>query len=368
MRLVVTTDTVGGVWTFTQELTRGLLEHGHSVALVSFGRLPSPTQQCTCETLAHTWGDHFQYTASDVPLEWMENNSRACTDAAPLLLDIIKQFEADVLHSNQFCFGALDVSIPKIITAHSDVLSWSQACRGTGLTPSEWLQQYTTLVQRGLSGADAVVGPTAWMLHALEENFDLPSEYHVIPNGYTLTFAPQSNPRKLQAITAGRLWDEAKGIGILRDVSSSMPIFIAGETEYESACVIETVGSAIQIGHLAENELHALFQQSAIYLCTSIYEPFGLALLEAALYGCALVLRDIPTLREIWGEEVLYFTEATSLTDRLQHLYTSTSLLEEMQHRSYQRARMYTRDRMVSAYIALFSASIQRHEEKACVA
>ena len=33
MRLLMTSDTVGGVWRFTQELTSGLLEAGDAVAL-----------------------------------------------------------------------------------------------------------------------------------------------------------------------------------------------------------------------------------------------------------------------------------------------------------------------------------------------
>ena len=33
MRILMTTDTVGGVWTFTQELAGGLLEQGCAVAL-----------------------------------------------------------------------------------------------------------------------------------------------------------------------------------------------------------------------------------------------------------------------------------------------------------------------------------------------
>ena len=55
------------------------------------------------------------------------------------------------------------------------------------------------------------------------------------------------------------------------------------------------------LGPLAEEDLLALFQESAIYLCTSRYEPFGLAPLEAALCGCAVVANDIESLREVWG-------------------------------------------------------------------
>jgi glycosyltransferase involved in cell wall biosynthesis len=40
--------------------------------------------------------------------------------------------------------------------------------------------------------------------------------------------------------------------------------------------------------------------RAAVFASPSIYEPFGLAALEAAHAGCALVLADIPTYRELW--------------------------------------------------------------------
>ena len=45
---------------------------------------------------------------------------------------------------------------------------------------------------------------------------------------------------------------------------------------------------------------------------TALYEPFGLAVLEAAQAGCALVLSDIPTFRELWDGAALFVAAATT--------------------------------------------------------
>ena len=37
MHVLLTTDSVGGVWTYTEELSAGLVRNGHQVTLVSFG-------------------------------------------------------------------------------------------------------------------------------------------------------------------------------------------------------------------------------------------------------------------------------------------------------------------------------------------
>ena len=68
----MTTDTVGGVWTFTCELAEGFLRTGNPVALVSFGRLPSHSQLAWSEAIAAEFGSSFHYEASPVELEWME--------------------------------------------------------------------------------------------------------------------------------------------------------------------------------------------------------------------------------------------------------------------------------------------------------
>jgi glycosyltransferase involved in cell wall biosynthesis len=46
--------------------------------------------------------------------------------------------------------------------------------------------------------------------------------------------------------------------------------------------------------------------RAAIYALPARYEPFGLSVLEAALAGCVLVLGDIPSLREVWGDAAVF--------------------------------------------------------------
>jgi len=95
MRILLTTDTIGGVWTFTKELTTELLQRGHAVALVSLGCQPSHEQQAWCAAQSLTHGASFQFTASNVPLEWMEKNEFVHTQGAGVLLHVARQFRPD---------------------------------------------------------------------------------------------------------------------------------------------------------------------------------------------------------------------------------------------------------------------------------
>lgn len=360
MRILMTTDTVGGVWTFTKELASGLLNNDCDVALVSLGRMPSSSQQSWADEQSSRWGARFRYAALDTPLEWMQDNQRALSSVAPALMRIIDEFNPELVLSSQYCFGALRCDIPRIVIAHSDVLSWAEACRPRGLDPSDWLNTYIALVQAGLDGADAVVAPTRWMLDALDSNFSLPSVRQVIANGRTLPGVNMTAKRRMQAVTAGRLWDEAKNIKLLEDLDSPIPLLIAGETGHKcSSLTAESVDLHL-LGPLDENAMLSLFRESAIYICTSRYEPFGLAPLEAAQCGCAVLANDIPSLREVWGDAALYFTGPQSLSSWLWRLSDHPWLLNEAREIGATHAREFTTERMTEGYLDLFRSILKQ--------
>ncbi len=353
MRLLMTTDTIGGVWTFTKELASELIRRDCEIAMVSLGRKPSNEQQAFADDLASC--GRFHFLACDAPMEWMPSNTSAYLAAEPLLLNLCRSFQPDALLLSQFCFGALPVDVSKIIVAHSDVLSWAAATGKAPLAEDEWLQTYRRLVQKGLHAADAVVAPTRAMMHDLQRHFDVSCETIIIANGRTIPSVDESANREFLAITAGRMWDPAKNLHLLQSMNSPLPIFVAGENDD----VITACTNIKLIGHQSQSDLLRLFRSGAMYLCTSLYEPFGLAPLEAALCGCAVVANDIPSLREVWGDAALYFHDSTSLSSLLRTLRDDPLRLAKAQATSLARARTYTAARMADAYLEVALTSIR---------
>ena len=359
MRVLLTTDTVGGVWTYTKVLTEGLLIHGHSVALVSFGASPTVDQLSWAADLQNHSRNTFRYISSDLPLEWMPENDRVHETGAALLLQVASEFQPDLLHSNQFCFGNLDLAVPRLVVAHSDVLSWAVACAPAGLPSSAWLDRYIHLVQSGLAGADMLVAPTEWMLHAAAAHFDLPPRQQIIHNGRTLPGIDVTAPRFKQAITAGRMDDPSKNLAALCQVNSC-PVLIAGSSGHKAQTA--NLPAAISfLGYVSELHLFDLFRGSRVYIAASLYEPFGLAPLEAALCGCAIVAHDIASLREVWGSAALYFRTYTELEQHLHSLLNDDAFFTHTQALSLQRARTYTAEAMTAKYIDLYTDLLNAH-------
>jgi glycosyltransferase involved in cell wall biosynthesis len=100
--------------------------------------------------------------------------------------------------------------------------------------------------------------------------------------------------------------------------------------------------------------------QASIYALPARYEPFGQTALEAALSGCALVLGDVPSLREVWGAAALYVPpdDHAALQTALLQLIGDEVLRRRMAAKAKARALRFTPARMVDAYLSAYSGLV----------
>jgi glycosyltransferase involved in cell wall biosynthesis len=100
-------------------------------------------------------------------------------------------------------------------------------------------------------------------------------------------------------------------------------------------------------------------ERAAIYVAPSLYEPFGLAPLEAALRGCPLVLSDIGSFRELWDGCAEFATpgDAESLAAGISRLLTEEDRRFRLAEAAASRARgRYTSEVMTRRYLAVYRA------------
>src|SRR5437588_9249056 len=115
MHVLITSDTVGGVWTYTQELVTWLVHAGHQVTLVSFGKLPVPHQTAWMQNLPG-----LDYRPTEYRLEWMEVAERDIEESKRYLDLLIAEVKPDVLHFSQYFYGDLATNIPNVVVAMCD--------------------------------------------------------------------------------------------------------------------------------------------------------------------------------------------------------------------------------------------------------
>jgi glycosyltransferase involved in cell wall biosynthesis len=351
MRLLLTTDTVGGVWTYAVELARALGPHGIQIALATMGAPIRPDQREQARAL-----DHVTVHESTFRLDWMQDPWDDVARAGDWLLGLEARVRPDVVHLNGYAHGALPWQSPVLVVGHSCVLSWWQAVKGEP-AGREWAA-YGHAVRRGLRAADAVAAPTAAMLEELGRLYGPPPEGVVIPNGRdAAAFRPAA--KEPFVLSAGRLWDEAKNLAALERVAPRLPwpVYVAGDDRSPDGAAADAQTRHTQpLGRLDERAMADWLGRAAIYALPAKYEPFGLSALEAALAGCALVLGDIPSLREVWGDAALFVKpdDADALSGAIRSLTSSPALREEMATRARRRAREYAPERMAERYMSVY--------------
>ena len=110
-------------------------------------------------------------------------------------------------------------------------------------------------------------------------------------------------------------------------------------------------------GRLERAQVDAWMRAASVYVAPSRYEPFGLAPLEAANHGCALVLSDLPTFRELWGGCAAFVPpgDAEALAGLLAELRDDPARVAALGAAARRRAvRRYTAARMAGEYLALY--------------
>jgi glycosyltransferase involved in cell wall biosynthesis len=360
--VLLTADAVGGVWTFAMELAEQLSRLGVRSTIATMGDRPRAAQR---EMAARV--PNLRVVESEFKLEWMEDPWRDVALAGEWLLGLEDEERPDVVHLNGYVHASLSWRAPCVVGAHSCVLSWWNAVLG-GPAPSSYAR-YRLEVARGIRAADAVVAPTRAMLEALAEHYGTPRRGVVIPNGVgAARFSV--GPKERFVLAAGRRWDLAKNFDMLTFIGPRLrwPIYIAGG---DGAADAPARGPGVHaLGWLDPDTLRGWMARAGVYALPARYEPFGLSVLEAALSGCALVLGDIPSLRETWGDAALYAApaDAEALAERIDRLTTDDAARVRMSSAARARGLELTGERMALRYLDLYRQVVSRRPGRASVA
>lgn len=348
IRILMTADTVGGVWNYTVELCRALGNRAE-VLVATMGAEATAVQRDMLRGLSvHLHESTFR-------LEWMDDPWDDVDRAAEWLLDLEKVFQPDVIHLNTFLQGTLPWSSPVIMVGHSCVCSWWEAVHGVP-APEEW-DRYRQGVRQGLQSVNLVVAPTVAMLRCLDECYGPLPPSRTIHNGLPMPNAPV-RPKDEIVFTAGRAWDQAKNVLGLCHAAPGIPwpVYLAGSTT-DPGGFVYVLDTMRTLGVLEQETLHHWMARAGIYAAPARYEPFGLAILEAAQRRCALVLGDIPSLRELWSDVAVFVPpdDTEALQNAIGELIRDADRRAYLGRQARERAHNYTPERMAAAYLRAYA-------------
>jgi glycosyltransferase involved in cell wall biosynthesis len=341
-RVLLTTDTVGGVWRYSLEIAAGFAARGARVTLVTMGPPPDAAQEAEASAIR---GVDLVRTA--LPLDWLAETPTALAATARSLAQIAARCGAEVvqLHTPALAADA-HWPAPVVAVAHSCVGTWWQAVHG-GAMPVD-LAWRAAAMARGMAAADAVIAPSRSFAAALAARYGDVAPIHAVLNGRRPAVAVAT--RRQHAFTAGRLWDPGKNVATLDAAAAQSEVFAAGPVAGPNGARIKARHLRL-LGSLNDAAMAEQYARAAVFVSVARYEPFGLAVLEAAQSGCALVLSDIQSFRELWDCAALFVDpgDAAGLAATLRGLLASPRRCAALGCLAQQRAASLSAETMIAA-------------------
>jgi glycosyltransferase involved in cell wall biosynthesis len=302
LRLLMSVDTVGGVWTYAVDLAAGLAARGVATVLAVLGPPPDAAQRADAAGIPG-----LQLVVLDQPLEWLAGSASEVEASGAALAALARETGADLVHLNSPApAAATRLEVPLVIACHSCLATWWESLRDEPLP--EDFRWRAELAARGYRSADLLVAPTAWFAGATRAAYDLPRTPLIVHNGRRSGAANgQAVASPPVAFAAGRLWDEGKGARTLDSVAALLPfpLLAAGPVTGPNGVTVDLRHLQLA-GRLSAAGISAVLAAQPIFVSAARYEPFGLAVLEAAQSGCALVLSDTSGFRELWDGAAVF--------------------------------------------------------------
>jgi glycosyltransferase involved in cell wall biosynthesis len=256
-----------------------------------------------------------------------------------------RRLRLDVLHCPTFR-GPLSTSVPLVVTVHDlAVLRHPD-------TFNLWTRHYSRLyVPRVVQAATKVIAVSEFTGRELVELLSTPEEkIQVIPNGVASVFTPEGPAAEGEYVLAVATLEPRKNLARAREAAAraGVELRVAGERGWGGVDVDGWVG------RVSDEELAALYRGARCLVYPSLYEGFGLPVLEAMACGTPVVTSAGGATEEVAGEAAV-LVDPFDPASIAAGIKAAESHKHELQRLGLERARSFGWER-----VALETAQVYR--------
>lgn len=358
-RVLMTADTIDGLWRYAVMLAGALAHRDWQVLLAAFGPAPDDGQRAQIEVL-----DGVKLVAAELPLDGAGADRRSMEAAAATLAEIARRESCDLVHLNTPMLAAAgNWPVPVIGVAHGCLSTWRAGARaGKRDDDMAWRRQ---MMLEGLVACDRLIAPTLAFADELASACAVDRPIEVVYNG-TLPHLPAGLEHGAPfAFTAGRLWDEVENIALLDGVAARLQEpFIAAGTSKGARGQQARFDHLRVLGQLSERAIRAHLARRPVFVSAAVFEPFSLAVLEAAHAGCPLVLSDIASFHELWGGAATFIDagDEDGYVEAIETLLRDADLRHRLGNAARCRAMDYSVKAMADAMVTQYEGVLKERQ------
>lgn len=176
-----------------------------------------------------------------------------------------------------------------------------------------WLGQYKSMLYL-YQKANAILPNSISELQRLEQAFGKTNAIcKKIVNAIEINDTISANEDyKNAVICVGRIENRKNQLRLIKAMNElKLPCFIIGnpainDISYFEECKKEALSHIQFISNLPQNEIYAIMKAAKVHVLPSWFETTGLVSLEAAYYGCSIVISEKGDQKEYFGTNAFY--------------------------------------------------------------
>jgi len=358
---------MAGAGVYTYQLVRALAEAGSRHQLVIFAR-PGLFDDLAQERRLHV--AHVEPSSRGRRLIWEQT-------LLPLLL---RRLRIDVLHSPHHhtpIAAKLPLAPrPKLVVTVHDV-TFMLLPERYPLARRLYMQSVT---RASALVADAVITPSQVVRREVIERLSLPSDRVVsIPEAASSIYrqAPRTEIEDVRAryglperyvLSVGSLEPGKnrtrlfRAVALLRDRGIDGTVVVVGqpawkyEQDYDLVRELGLSGRVIFLGYVPDHDMPALYSGAALFAFPSLYEGFGLPVLEAMACGAPVVTSNVSATAEVAGDAAVLVDplNTKAIASAIETLLCDDALRGDLRERGLTRAAEFSWERAARETLLLY--------------
>lgn len=347
-------DLIGGAHTFLVQLLTGVTSKGNEVHLITKGMPNSKVLRQIKESGAALHTDLW-------------DQSMFVEETAPVLAKWLNDLHPDLFLIS--ASGDIGWVVLPLLNPETATLTIGHTDSGTFYLPARHYRNFVT----------RAVGVSPEVCQAYQSSCGIDSERtEWIP--YGVVSSPSAPEEKssgsLNLVYVGRLEEEQKRISdlirvikLLSEKEVDFRLKLIGDGEKIPSVKTElsgeiAAGRAEVLGWLESEKVIEAIRDSDVFVLTSAYEGFCIALAESLANGCCAVVTDIKSgnrklVKDGENGFILPIGDVKAIAEKLELLANDRDKLLEMRKKAWEAGKEYSIDRMIDAYIKCFRKAIE---------
>lgn len=113
-----------------------------------------------------------------------------------------------------------------------------------------------------------------------------------------------------------------------------------------------------------DEDLPSFYQNAICYVLPSLYEGFGLPILEAMQYGCPVITSNVSSLPEAGGDAALYFdpTNVDDIAHKIDKVVEDKGLREEMKEKGLMHIKKFSWKKSAEEVLGILEKEVQKND------